>query len=65
MKKQSKREAGRRGGLATVQKHGKAHMQAIGRKGAAETWRRYDIVPVGTSGYALVRKCDNQVIATW
>jgi hypothetical protein len=29
----TKRESGRLGGLATFEKHGREHMQAIGRKG--------------------------------
>lgn len=31
----TKRECGRLGGLATTKKHGKIHMQTIGKKGAA------------------------------
>ena len=34
-------EMGQRGGNATVKKHGRAHMRAIGRRGFAETVRRH------------------------
>lgn len=61
----NKRQAGSLGGRATVARHGREHMQAIGRRGAAELWRRYELVPAGTSGYALVRKSDKKVIAVW
>lgn len=35
------REAGRRGGLATLRKHGLEHFRAAGRKGAAALRARY------------------------
>ena len=65
MGKTTKRQAGQLGGRATVARHGREHMQAIGRRGAAVTWTRYQIAPAGLSGYALVRKSDQKVIAIW
>lgn len=39
----TRQEAGRKGGLATLAKHGKEHMQEIGRKGFAATReKRFD-----------------------
>ncbi len=38
----SVRQAGRRGGLATLRKHGLDHLRAAGRKGAASVRARYD-----------------------
>jgi general stress protein YciG len=61
----AKQNAGRLGGLATVAKHGKEHMRTIGRRGAATTWRRYSIMPVDTSGYALVEKATGKIRAIW
>lgn len=60
----TKTEAGRLGGLATFKKHGKIHMQKNGRKGAAVTWSRYFLAPVGQSHYAMVRRSDNVIIST-
>lgn len=60
----TKTQAGRLGGLATSKKHGKIHMREIGKKGAAVTWSRYFIAPVGQSHYAMVRKSDNVIIST-
>jgi general stress protein YciG len=57
----SKSQAGSKGGRATVAKHGKQHMQAIGRKGAAATWNRYHLAPIGQSGWAMVDRETNQV----
>ena len=59
----TKAEAGRMGGLATVKKHGKSHMAAIGRLGAQTTQERYMTVPVGTSQYALVNRQTRKIVA--
>jgi len=60
-----KAHAGSLGGRVTVARYGKAHMAEIGRRGAATLWRRYHLTPAGLNGWALIRKKDNQVIATW
>lgn len=52
--RQAKREAGRRGGLATVKKHGREHMQKIGRAGAMVLHKRYKLEPVDLNDFALV-----------
>lgn len=49
-----KQQAGQRGGLATLAKHGRDHMQRIGRRGASVTWSRYSLAPVNQSQYAMV-----------
>jgi general stress protein YciG len=54
--KLDKRECGRRGGRATFARHGRAHMQTIGRRGAATFWRRYHLAPVGIAAFAIVRR---------
>ena len=59
----TKAQAGRKGGLATVKKHGKNHMAAIGRRGAETTQEQYMTVPVGTSQYALVNRQMKKIVA--
>lgn len=49
-----KQQAGQRGGRATVAKHGREHMQNIGKRGASVTWTRYYLAPVNESQYAMV-----------
>lgn len=61
--KKSKTEAGRLGGMATVAKHGKEHMQTIGKRGAAVTWSRYYLAPVYQSQYAMVDRQSQKIIA--
>jgi general stress protein YciG len=62
-KKQTKQQAGRKGGLATVARHGSEHMRAIGRRGAATFWKRYAMHPAGLSDFAIVKRENNEVIA--
>ena len=57
-----RREYGRRGGLATVAKHGADHMSAIGKRGAATFWKRYKMQPVGSSDFAIVKRNDDRVV---
>ncbi len=57
----NKQQAGALGGRATYARHGKSHMQAIGKQGAAVTWTRYHLAPVGQSGWAMVDRQTNQV----
>lgn len=57
----TKRTAGALGGRATVAKHGSAHMQKIGKRGAAVTWQRYHLAPIGQSGWAMVNRVTNEV----
>lgn len=58
-----RREWGRRGGRATVAKHGRGHMQAIGKRGAAVFWERYTLRPAGTSDFAITNRKTGEVIA--
>jgi len=58
----NKQQAGQIGGRATVAKHGRDYMQAIGRKGAAVTWTRYYLAPVGQTEYAMVERATNKII---
>jgi hypothetical protein len=63
-----KKQAGSKGGRATVEKHGRGHMQQIGKRGAAVTWTRYTLKPVNQSQYAMVDRETNiikAVIGVW
>ena len=59
----TKAQAGRLGGIATHKKHGSTHMSTIGKRGAETTWTKYQLIPAGTSQYAMVEKSTNKVIA--
>lgn len=59
----NKQKQGRAGGLALVAKYGREHMQRIGKRGAAVTWKRYSLSPVGMSNYALVSRETGEVKA--
>lgn len=59
----NKRQAGSKGGRVTVQRHGREHMQRIGRKGAQVTWTRYRLTPWKQSQYAMVDRRTNEVKA--
>jgi len=59
----NKQQAGQKGGLATVAKHGREHMQKIGARGAATTWSRYSLKPVNESQYAMVHRETNKIVA--
>jgi hypothetical protein len=56
-----RKQAGSKGGRATVERHGPGHMSKIGKAGAAVTWQRYHLSPVGQSGWAMVDRQTNQV----
>ncbi|MCC6568926.1 MAG: hypothetical protein IT315_06790 [Anaerolineales bacterium] len=58
-----RREWGRRGGKATVEKHGREHMRTIGKRGASTFWKRYSLRPAGTSDFAIVKRENGEVIA--
>ena len=51
--KLTKAQAGRLGGLATKARHGRAHFQAAGRKGAATFHQRYRLVPIGLNNFRI------------
>lgn len=57
-----RKEYGKRGGLATVQKHGKEHMRTIGKRGAATFHKRYKLQPVGLNDFAIVKRSDTRVV---
>lgn len=60
--KHTKQTAGRIGGRATVARHGREHMQQIGKRGAAVTWTRYQLSPVGLTEYAMVERSTGKII---
>lgn len=56
-------EAGRKGGRATLKKHGRDHYRRIGRKGAESTWQRYSLRPYKTSQFAMVDRESGEIKA--
>lgn len=60
---QKRRDAGRRGGLATLAKHGKDHFAKIGKRGAATFWKRYKFEATGTSDFAIVKRETREIVA--
>lgn len=58
----TKSEAGRLGGLTTYRKHGKNHMQQIGRLGALKFWSLYRLSPVGLANFAIVNRQTNEIV---
>ena len=59
--KHTKQSAGQIGGRATVAKHGRQHMQQIGKEGARVTWERHSMKPINQSQYAMVRRSDGKI----
>ena len=59
----TKRDSGRLGGLATVARHGREHMQRIGRRGAAVFWQRYTLRPVDIAAFAIVARATGRPVA--
>lgn len=60
--KMKRREWSRRGGKATVKKHGRDHMSKIGKSGARVFWKRYTLRPTGTADFAIVKREGGEVI---
>ncbi len=56
-------EAGRRGGISTVARHGVEHMQKIGRAGARVFHDRYQLTPVGLAQFAVVHRMTGETVA--
>jgi hypothetical protein len=59
--KHTKQTAGQIGGRATLAKYGRKYMQQIGTAGARSTWARYRLIPVGQSGWAMVRRDSGEI----
>ncbi len=57
----NKQQAGSKGGRATFDKHGRAHMATIGKAGARTTWTRYYLAPIGQTEYAMVERATNKI----
>ena len=57
----NKQQAGSKGGRATVERHGREHMQQIGRRGAEVTWTRYSLSPYGLTQYAMVERATGKI----
>jgi hypothetical protein len=56
-------DAGRRGGLVTLARHGVHHFRVIGVKGAKVFHLRYRLTPVGQDDFAIVNRKTNEVKA--
>ena len=52
----SKKDAGSKGGRTTAKKYGRGYMQALARKGAEAMHRKYRLVKLGTSDFAIVNR---------
>lgn len=52
----NKKQAGSMGGLRTAQKYGHEYMQALARKGAQAMHKKYMLVKLGTSDFAIVNR---------
>jgi general stress protein YciG len=52
----NKAQAGQKGGQTTVEKYGKEHMEELARKGAAAFHKKYHLVKLGTSDFAIVNR---------
>ena len=63
MNRYTKQQAGKKGGLATVAKHGRDYMAKIGKRGAAALHERYNLTPYGIGDFALVDKQTGQIRA--
>lgn len=63
MTKHTKKTAGQLGGLSTLARHGKAHFQQIGKRGALTTWQRYKLEPAGLSDFAMTNRKTGEVKA--
>ncbi len=61
----TKREAGQKGGLATVKKHGRHYMAWIGKRGNVSMRERYRLTVVEQTGYALVERATGRIVAIW
>ena len=59
----TKQQSGSKGGRATVAKHGREHMQKIGKAGARTFWQRYKFEPVALNDFAIVDRTTGQTIA--
>ena len=63
MGNRKKAAAGRKGGLVTAGRYGPSHMAEIGRQGAQVTHEKYRMQPLGTSGWAMVDRDTDKVVA--
>lgn len=63
--KEHMREIGKRGGQTTLARYGKEHMRAIGKHGYQNFSKIYERQPIHTSGWAIVRRSDQKIIATY
>jgi hypothetical protein len=52
----TKAEAGRLGGISTLQKNGAEYMAGLARKGAEALHKKYRLVPIGQNDFALVER---------
>lgn len=53
----------KRAGQALAAQRGHDYMSELGRKGAIKFWQLYRLQLSGTSDFAIVRRCDGQIVA--
>ncbi|MDX9690747.1 MAG: hypothetical protein RBT70_09890 [Alphaproteobacteria bacterium] len=58
-----KKQAGRRGGMTTLARHGRDHFSRIGKRGAAAFWKAYRLQPYGIGDYAVVKIANGAIVA--
>lgn len=59
----TKKDAGKKGGLSTVQKYGVEYMRRIGKKGAARMHELYELQPVNLTQFAIIHRATGKVVA--
>ena len=59
----TKSEAASLGGKAVYRKYGSQYMKALGKSGQAAFKKLYKWKPAGTSGWALIRRSDESIVA--
>ena len=52
----NKKEAGQKGGTVTAQKYGQEYMAQLAKRGAAAMHKKYKLVKLGTSDFAIVNR---------
>ena len=57
-----KRQAGRLGGLKTLERRGREYFSTIGKRGADAFHKRYRLEPVYQNDFAIVRRETGEIV---
>lgn len=60
----TKQDAGRLGGLKTVEKYGNKYMSLLGRRGALAFHNKYKLVPIELNNFAIVNRKTGTMVNT-